>query len=368
VTLFAGIIALQLIVAVASIEMLSSVRAYVTGESLYSKGQKDAQIHLLDYALYHREEDYLRFLGALAVPLGDRVAREELQKAEPDLALARRGFLQGGNYDDDIGGLIRLFRWFHRIPFMAEAIVTWTDGDLVIQQMRSLAEHAHQRVVSGDLDAAGTVEMREQALVLNKRLTLLESKFSAQLGEASRQTQRLLLVVNSVLAALLAVTGLWIVRRSARLQAATEDEVRQRQESLQRLLDSTAEGPRRPVTSSTGPRCRCSAIATSRSCSGARSTSCPADGLGQRGATGAGSMQRANRERQELHVADGVLAPRRRRRVLSHRSWGARPRRRRDLLRHQRAADDAGGLAPGRAQDHQARRRGDRRRHHDRRR
>ena len=242
VTLFVGIIALQLIVAVASIEALSSVRAYVTGESLYSKGQKDAQIHLLDYAQYHREEDYLRFLGALAVPLGDRVAREELQKADPDLELARRGFLQGDNHPDDIGGLIRLFRWFHRVPFMAEAIVTWTDGDLVIQQMRSLAEQAHQRVVNGDLDAAGAADMREQALVLNKRLTLLESKFSAQLGEASRQTQRLLLVVNSALAALLAVTGLWFVRRSAGLQAATEDEVRQRQESLQRLLDSTAEG------------------------------------------------------------------------------------------------------------------------------
>jgi len=314
VTLFAGIIALQLIVAVASIELLSSVRAYVTGESLYSKGQKDAQIHLLDYAEYHREEDYLRFLDALAVPLGDRVAREELQKAEPDLALARRGFLQGGNHDDDVGGLIRLFRWFHRIPFMAAAIVTWTEGDLVIQQMRSLAEQAHQRVISGDLDTAGAAEMREQALLLNKRLTQLESKFSAQLGEASRQTQRLLLVVNSVLAVLLAVTGLWFVRRSAHLQAATEDQVRQRQESLQRLLDSTAEG-----LFGVDPEGRCTFInRAALQMLGYREESellgreiydliQPAAAAGQRAAPGAGSMQRANRERQELHVADSLF-------------------------------------------------------------
>ena len=207
VTVFAAIIALQLIVAAASIELLSAVRAYVTGESLYSKGQKDAQIHLLDYAQYHREEDYLRLLAALSVPLGDRLAREELQKAQPDLALALRGLLQGGNHPDDIDGMVRLFRWFRRMPFMANAIDTWTDADLVIQQMRSLAERAHQRIVSGDLDATGAAEMHAQALHLNQRLTQLESKFSAELGEASRQTQRLLLIVNSALAALLALTG-----------------------------------------------------------------------------------------------------------------------------------------------------------------
>ena len=67
---------------------------------------------------------------------------------------------------------------------MAEAIVTWTEGDLVIQQMRSLAEQAHQRVIGGDSSRGRSAEMREQAVHLNKRLTQLESKFSAQLGEA----------------------------------------------------------------------------------------------------------------------------------------------------------------------------------------
>ena len=242
VTLFGCIIALQLAVAVVSIDVLSSVRAYVTGESLYSKGQKDAQIYLLDYAEYHREPDYLSFQQALSVPLGDRIAREELQRPAPDLAVARRGFLQGGNHPDDLDGLIRLFRWFHGIPFMADAIVTWTDGDVVIQQMRELAERSRERVQRGDVDAAAVAEMRIQALHLNNRMTRLESSFSSQLGEASRQTQRLLLIVNVALAALLALSGVAFVRRAARNQALTENEVRNRQESLQRLLDSAAEG------------------------------------------------------------------------------------------------------------------------------
>jgi PAS domain S-box-containing protein len=239
---FACIVGLQLGVAVISIDVLSAVRAYVTGESLYSKGQKDAQIYLIDYAEYQREDDYDRFLAALAVPLGDRVAREELQKAKPDLAVARRGFLEGGNHPDDIAGLVRLFQWFHALPFIADAIATWTQGDSVIEQMRTLAGNAHERIVAGDLRATAVLDMREQAPVLNQRLTQLESRFSAQLGEASRLTQRLLLGLNLALALLLGVTGLAFVRHSARVQAATEDEVRRRQESLQRLLDSSAEG------------------------------------------------------------------------------------------------------------------------------
>ncbi|MDQ6639213.1 MAG: PAS domain S-box protein [Pseudomonadota bacterium] len=241
-TVFALIVALQLLVAVLSIDMLSAVRAYVTGESLYSKGQKDAQIYLIDYAEFHREEDYRRFLAAIAVPLGDRAAREELQKRHPDLKVARQGLLDGGTDDSDIPGVIRLFQLFHKTPLMAGAIATWTEGDGVIEQMRVLAGRAHEQVIAGNLRDPAVVDMRDEALALNKRLTALENKFAAQLGEAARLSQRLLLGLNLALALLLGLTGLAFVRYSSRVQAATEDEVRRRQESLQRLLDSSAEG------------------------------------------------------------------------------------------------------------------------------
>jgi len=314
VTVFVGIVALQVLVAAISIDLLSSVRAYVTGESLYSKGQKDAQIYLLDYAEYRKEEDYQRFLHALAVPLGARVAREELQKAHPDLAVARRGFLEGGNHPDDISGLIRLFQWFHKVPFMADAIVTWTEGDAVIQQMQTLVERAHERVAAGDLGAAAVSDMRSQAPILNKRLTALESEFSAQLGEASRQTQRLLLALNLALAVLLGLTGLGFVRHSTRVQALTEAEVRRRQESLQRLLDSAAEG-----LYGVDMQGRCTFI--NRAALGMLGYEREADLLGRdihavihhSHADGSpypaseSRMYQAYRARQELHVADEVF-------------------------------------------------------------
>ncbi len=242
VAVLVGMTSLQVSVAGFSLYVLSGVRAYVTGESLYSKGQKDAQIYLLDYAEFHREADYQGLQRALSVPIADRIAREELQKPDLDLEVARKGFIDGGNHPDDVAALILLFRWFSRTPLMSEAIVTWTEGDRVIEQMRSLAESAHERVLAGDADSVALRQIRARAPELNQQLTLLESQFSAQLGEASRLTQRLLLALNGLLALTLTVAGLAFVRTTARVQAQTEAEVIRRQESLQSLLDSAAEG------------------------------------------------------------------------------------------------------------------------------
>jgi PAS domain S-box-containing protein len=249
IAVFVAMTMLQAAVAAFSIQLLSSVRAYVTGESLYSKGQKDAQIYLLDYAEKQREADYVRFMSALAMPLGDRVAREALQQPEPDIAKARQGFLDAGNHPDDIDGLIRTFRWFQHVPFMSKPIATWTEGDRVIEQMRGLVDRARARIRVGEPQAEAVREMRVQAPVLNERLTRLESMFSFQLGEASRTTQHTLLVLNASIALLITLSGLWFVRRTARVQASTEAEVASRQAALrrgelrmERLIDAVTDG------------------------------------------------------------------------------------------------------------------------------
>ena len=242
VAVFIAMTVLQASLAAFSIELLAAGRAFVTGESLFSKGQKDAQIYLLDYAENHREADYQGFMTALAVPLYDRLAREALQSPEPDVVRARQAFLDGGNHPDDLAGLIRVFLWFQHLPLMSEPIATWTQGDQVIEQMRAVADRARERILAGDPDAQAVRDIRAQAPILNAHLTQLEGKFSRQLGDAARTTQQLLLALNVTIALLLTVSGLAFVRRSASVQSSTEAEVTFRKESLQRLLDSAAEG------------------------------------------------------------------------------------------------------------------------------
>src|ERR1700741_5090712 len=73
-------------------ETLSEVRAYVGGEGLWSRAQKNAAYELARYAGSHDEAQYRAFLASLAVPLGDRRAREELDRPAPDLAKVTAGF------------------------------------------------------------------------------------------------------------------------------------------------------------------------------------------------------------------------------------------------------------------------------------
>src|SRR5208337_1382448 len=92
---FLAIVVLLLFLWSISMDILSATRAYVGGESLWSKAQKDAVFYLNRYAATRSETDYERYLEVIKVPLGDREAREELEQPSPNFERVRRGFLEG---------------------------------------------------------------------------------------------------------------------------------------------------------------------------------------------------------------------------------------------------------------------------------
>lgn len=99
---FVLVVLLLLALATASLLTLSTFRAYVNAESLWSKAQQDAVFHLVNYARSGDREDRARFVASIAVMRGDRTAREEIAKPRYDYAVAEEGFLAGGNHPDDI--------------------------------------------------------------------------------------------------------------------------------------------------------------------------------------------------------------------------------------------------------------------------
>jgi signal transduction histidine kinase len=223
---FLVVVALLAALAIEGFDILSSARAYVGGESLWSKGQKDAVYHLGRYTESHDEADWRKFEQALAVPLGDRQARTELDRPQPDLERVREGFIAGGNHPDDIGGLIRLYRRFGGIPFMAEAIAIWAEGDVGIAELSLLGEHVHTLVASGRVDSDELRRTLAQLPALNERLTDLEQRFSAKLGEASRTARNLVLAATLVLASILALLGVVLTLRILRRQQLAEQALR----------------------------------------------------------------------------------------------------------------------------------------------
>ena len=154
--------AVLLALGIFSMDVLSSTRAYVNGESLWSKAQKEAVFHLYHYAASGDEADFAAYLMAVAVPLGDRKARLELEKPAPDFDIARQGFLEGRNHPEDIDGMIRLFRNFHDISFMREPIAIWTEADAHIAKLSAEAALLRAAIASGRAD----MRKQRQALLV----------------------------------------------------------------------------------------------------------------------------------------------------------------------------------------------------------
>ena len=92
-----------------SLNILSAVRAYVGGESLWSKGQKTPFMPFIAMPTAATR----RFGGAIpaspGVIAGDRRARRRWSKPNPIPMFAREGFLAGGNAPSDVDNLIWLF-------------------------------------------------------------------------------------------------------------------------------------------------------------------------------------------------------------------------------------------------------------------
>ena len=151
---FLAIVALLVALSDASMNIMSAARAYVSGESLWSKAQKESVAALTRYSVTQAEADYLRFQAAIDVPLGDRRAREELERPEPNYAVARQGFLEGRNHPDDIDGMIMLFRRFRHVSFMDRAIGIWAKADGEIELLQAAASRLHAQIQAGPRDPA----------------------------------------------------------------------------------------------------------------------------------------------------------------------------------------------------------------------
>ena len=220
-----AVVALLAALTVASIDLLSAARAYVGGESLWSKGQKDAVYHLERYIATRDPAEYREFEAALSVPLGDRRARLSLEQRPPDREAARLGFLAGGNHPDDIDGMVTLFVRFRHVSFMAKAIDTWAEGDQQIAQLAELGRRVQEHIAGGNVHSPELAALTAELPRLNRRLTELEERFSTTLGEASRTVSRLMLALTLALAVLLTAGAVLVTRSLLRAQARAQDEL-----------------------------------------------------------------------------------------------------------------------------------------------
>jgi len=235
---FAAIILVQWAVIAFSMEILCSARAYVAGESLWSKGQKTA-IHSLDmYVGGGNEADFQRYLAAVDVPLGDRAARMALEQTQPDLGAARAGFLRGGNHPDDLAGLIWLFRHFRALPFFSTAIEKWKATDGMLDELTALGETIRAEKTSGKMTPDVMARREAQISSLNLQFAPLAHAFSEAISEGARQAKLILIFSNLIAVFVLLILLIWYARGYLAENRAYEDALRAEKERAEIILAS----------------------------------------------------------------------------------------------------------------------------------
>lgn len=199
------VLAVLCCLALGSLQMLGAARAYVAGESLWSKARGIAVQALEDHLQSGRAQDLARFEAALTVPDGDRLAREALMRSPVDVAAARRGFLAGGNQAVDIDGMITLFRLFGDSWIFRDSLQAWMEGDLLLAELRHVAAQLPQ-----SSHATAQARIRD----INQRLLAQEKRFIGSVNAAAHLTERILQV--ALLAATVLMAGLyaWFTHRS----------------------------------------------------------------------------------------------------------------------------------------------------------
>ena len=197
-------------------DTLSSLRAFVGGESIYSKGQQGGAFNLLQYANTGDEKFYDEFLEHMQQPLSDKKARLALDKPDPDLRAATEAFQNGGNHPKDVDGMIDAFLTFRNIDYVDKAIAKWVQADEKVAKLMSLGEEIHRLIRSGETSSGEIEKITARLHLLNHELHGIEEEFSNALGDASRWAKGLFIKIMlgfAMVSAILCMLALWFVGR-----------------------------------------------------------------------------------------------------------------------------------------------------------
>ena len=212
----------------------SSVRTYVAGEGMWSKAQRDATFFLELYGRTRNQEYFKKFEAALAIPLGYRSFRVEMDKPQYDPAVALAGLLAGNTHPDDTAGAIRLYRCCAQISYMQRAIDYWKQGDQHLLQLQSVALALQAEIGKAIPSAARIKELLDQVEAVNESVHPPEAAFTASLGEAARWVTDLLFLATASIIVVLVALGSYASWRIL-------DSIRQSEERYRTLLNSASD-------------------------------------------------------------------------------------------------------------------------------
>lgn len=219
-----------------TIRILSASRAYVNGESSYSKGQNKASRHLITYLYTENDKHWVLFIKELKIPLGDQLARVALIK-NLDEDLAKTGFRTGKNKEEDLDDMIWIFKNFNSVPFLKKAINEWGKADELVNQLHHMGVDIHEKIISKKLDEPTKHKITSEISILCEKLSTTADKFSSIVGDGTREIKDNLIVINMffILLILSSVSIYYVI--TLKKIIASEKNIKKQKEQLQDFIE-----------------------------------------------------------------------------------------------------------------------------------
>lgn len=213
-----AVLVFQLTIIIVIVNLLTTIRILVAGESYWSKAHKDAVKELTSYVLTSDPNAYNNFLEELKVSLGDKVAREELGKKNGfNEALVSEGLLQGKSHPEDIRYVIPILRTIYSNDQFQQVLDIWKDGDLAISRLIALGEKIHLEInTNKKLSEDQMTNYVQEISRTSKIITEFELKFSNKLGDLSRMIEYLMKWTLTIILITVISVGFFIVASANR--------------------------------------------------------------------------------------------------------------------------------------------------------
>lgn len=198
-----------------SLDNLTAVRSYLSGESRWAKAQKSAVNSLYMFALSGNDDHFKNFTEQVKVIQAMEKARLEMEKEEFSIEIVENYFLQSKTPKEDIYHLVKWFRRFADQPLFLRAVSFWRHGDELFLNLMIEGNAIKDEFKKMNSDVKKRDERLLKISQLDQQLTQIEKNFVNELQKIALFSEKIFrILVYGILAIfLIGICGALIFSR-----------------------------------------------------------------------------------------------------------------------------------------------------------
>jgi len=203
-----------------------ALAAFLNGESIWSKAQKQIVVDIQTYAVQGDPAALASFDRNFALLGYDRFARDEALKEDYNYDAIVEALSHDNAMRDAIPVVIFVFRYLTDAPFIQQALKAWRSTDASIDELGTIAEELRRERHSPEWNQDRLSEKIARISVLNYYIQPRAELFSMSIARGTIWAARLLFVCVFMVAALASLVWLRMARRTMAKIHGTEERYR----------------------------------------------------------------------------------------------------------------------------------------------